>query len=176
MADRLSRIYGTEEDRVNCPFYAKIVGLPVSIIFARVSGSEHGVACVDNVHSPSTHALPPSLLPTLPQGACRHGDRCSRAHNKPLFSQTVCLKAMYVNPMASVVTSGGRLSREQEKQIQDTFEDFYIDVFEEVGKYGEVDDLLVCDNLSDHLIGNVYVKYNSEEDAAAALAALNGRW
>ena len=60
---------------------------------------------------------------------------------------------MYVNPMASVVTSGGRLTRDQEKQIQDQFEDFYIDVFEEVGKFGDVEDVLVCDNLSDHLIG-----------------------
>jgi hypothetical protein len=35
-------------------------------------------------------------------GACRHGDRCARLHNKPLFSQTVCLEHMYVNPMAQV--------------------------------------------------------------------------
>ena len=25
-------------------------------------------------------------------GACRHGDRCSRIHNKPTFSQTVVLQ------------------------------------------------------------------------------------
>src|SRR5690348_13356522 len=36
--------------------------------------------------------------------------------------------------------------------------------------------MLVCDNLGDHLIGNVYVRYSTEEDAATALAALNGRW
>lgn len=54
--------------------------------------------------------------------------------------------------------------------------DFYIDVFDEVAKFGEMDDLLVCDNLGDHLIGNVYVKYVQEEDAAEALKALHGRW
>ena len=26
-------------------------------------------------------------------GACRHGDRCSRIHNKPTFSQTIVLQA-----------------------------------------------------------------------------------
>ncbi len=28
-------------------------------------------------------------------GACRHGDKCSRLHNKPLFSQTVLIKVRY---------------------------------------------------------------------------------
>jgi hypothetical protein len=28
-------------------------------------------------------------------GACRHGDRCSRQHNKPAFSQTVLLQNFY---------------------------------------------------------------------------------
>ena len=40
----------------------------------------------------------------------------------------------------------------------------------------QIDDVLVCDNLGDHLIGNVYIKFFDEEDTAKALAALNGRW
>lgn len=90
-------------------------------------------------------------------GACRHGDRCSRAHNKPLFSQTVCLKGMYQNPIGKLYGDSQRavrrLSPPEERAIQDSFEDFYIDVFDEVAKLGEVEDLLVCDNLGDHLIG-----------------------
>ncbi|CAF4986920.1 unnamed protein product, partial [Rotaria sp. Silwood1] len=31
-------------------------------------------------------------------GACRHGERCSRVHNKPTFSQTILLKNLYLNP------------------------------------------------------------------------------
>jgi splicing factor U2AF subunit len=49
-------------------------------------------------------------------------------------------------------------------------------VFDEVSKFGCVEELHVCDNLADHLVGNVYIKYSDEEDAAKALAALNGRW
>ena len=30
--------------------------------------------------------------------ACRHGDRCSRLHNKPTISQTLLLQNMYQNP------------------------------------------------------------------------------
>merc|ERR1711904_154930 len=52
---KLSRIYGTELDRVNCPFYYKI-------------------------------------------GACRHGSRCSRQHNKPTVSPTILLPNMYQHP------------------------------------------------------------------------------
>jgi len=48
-------------------------------------------------------------------------------------------------------------------------------VFEEAAKFGTVEELHVCDNLADHLVGNVYVKYSDEEEAAAAIAGLRGR-
>ncbi|CAH0365325.1 unnamed protein product [Pelagomonas calceolata] len=59
-ATHLARIHGTEEDKVNCPFYFKI-------------------------------------------GACRHGDRCSRQHHKPPFSQTMIVQHMYQNPASRTV-------------------------------------------------------------------------
>ena len=34
----------------------------------------------------------------------------------------------------------------------------------------------VCDNLGDHLVGNVYIKFRREEDAESAVKALNNRW
>ena len=79
MAQHLAKIFGTEEDKVNCPFYFKI-------------------------------------------GACRHGDRCSRQHHKPPFSQTMIVQHMYQNPAsrtvwkstsASVVTNRHRHAIEQ---------------------------------------------------------------
>ena len=30
--------------------------------------------------------------------------------------------------------------------------------------YGPIEELHVCDNLNDHMIGNVYVKFEDEED------------
>lgn len=56
----------------------------------------------------------------------------------------------------------------------DDFEDFFEDVFAEMAKFGEVEEMQVVDNLNDHLVGNVYVKYKREEDAAKALQGLTG--
>ncbi|CAG7901711.1 unnamed protein product [Brassica rapa] len=61
MAEHLASIFGTEKDRVNCPFYFKI-------------------------------------------GACRHGDRCSRLHNRPTISPTLLLSNMYQRP--DMITPG----------------------------------------------------------------------
>ncbi len=34
----------------------------------------------------------------------------------------------------------------------------------------------VCENLGDHMVGNVYVKFYDEEDAEKSLNGLNGRF
>jgi splicing factor U2AF 35 kDa subunit len=33
-----------------------------------------------------------------------------------------------------------------------------IDIFMELAKYGEIEEMNVCDNVGDHLVGNVYVR------------------
>eukprot|EP00164_Ancoracysta_twista_P004324 GFYU01005827.1.p1 GENE.GFYU01005827.1~~GFYU01005827.1.p1 ORF type:complete len:350 (-),score=59.79 GFYU01005827.1:114-1163(-) len=136
MADRLARIFGTEEDKVNCPFYFKI-------------------------------------------GACRHGDRCSRMHNRPSCSQTLLISHMYQNPRqqyAMQYQDGYNGPKPDEREVAEHFDDFYSEVFEELAKYGEIDELNVCDNIGDHMVGNVYVKYFDEESAARAKEALTGRF
>jgi len=125
MAEYLSSIFGTEKDKVNCPFYFKI-------------------------------------------GACTHGDKCKRRHNKPTMSQTLLLTGMYQNP---VLQPGF-----DPKRAQEQFDDFYEDIWEELSTYGEIEELNVCDNLCAHLLGNVYVKYYDEESAERAIKALTGRF
>ncbi|KAK4487550.1 hypothetical protein RD792_005801 [Penstemon davidsonii] len=133
MAEHLASIFGTEKDRVNCPFYFKI-------------------------------------------GACRHGDRCSRLHNRPTISPTLVLSNMYLRP--DMITPGVDAQGQpmDPSKIQEHFEDFYEDIFEELSKFGEIETLNVCDNLADHMIGNVYVLFKEEDQAAAALNALQGRF
>ncbi|XAR61492.1 hypothetical protein NMG60_11015934 [Bertholletia excelsa] len=133
MAEHLASIFGTEKDRVNCPFYFKI-------------------------------------------GACRHGDRCSRLHNRPTISPTLLLSNMYQRP--DMITPGVDAQGQpiDPRTIQEHFEDFYEDIFEELSKFGEIESLNVCDNLADHMIGNVYVQFKEEDQAAAALQALQGRF
>lgn len=44
-------------------------------------------------------------------------------------------------------------------EMQEHYDEFFEEVFTEMEeKYGEVEEMNVCDNLGDHLVGNVYVK------------------
>ncbi|XVE59506.1 hypothetical protein DITRI_Ditri05aG0051300 [Diplodiscus trichospermus] len=133
MAEHLASIFGTEKDRVNCPFYFKI-------------------------------------------GACRHGDRCSRLHTKPSISPTLLLSNMYQRP--DMITPGvdAQGNPIEPRKIQEHFEGFYEDLFEELSKYGDIESLNICDNLADHMVGNVYVQFREEEHAANALKNLSGRF
>ena len=79
-AEYLASIYGTEKDRVNCPFYYKI-------------------------------------------GACRHGDKCSRKHNKPLISPTLLFPKMYINPALQADELGNSVM--SERDAQDHFDNFF---------------------------------------------------
>ncbi|BEI84265.1 hypothetical protein CcaverHIS002_0408690 [Cutaneotrichosporon cavernicola] len=104
-------------------------------------------------------------------GACRHGDRCSRKHIRPGFSQTVLLPNVYNNP--SHTTEGAMMTPEE---LQADFDRFYEDFFIQLCKYGNVQEMHVCDNVGDHLEGNVYVRYEWEAEAAKAVDQLNNRW
>ncbi|KAL3839759.1 hypothetical protein ACJIZ3_024350 [Penstemon smallii] len=132
MAEHLASIFGTEKDRVNCPFYFKI-------------------------------------------GACRHGDRCSRLHTKPSISPTLLLSNMYQRP--DMITPGvdPQGQPQDPKKIQSHFEDFYEDLFQELSKYGDIQSLNICDNLADHMVGNVYILFREEDQAQKALQNLVGR-
>ena len=61
-------------------------------------------------------------------------------------------------------------------ELQDQFDDFYEDFFCELAKYGQLTEMHVCDNIGDHLIGNVYARYEWEEEAQRAVDALNDKW
>ncbi|KAL3317687.1 Splicing factor U2AF 26 kDa subunit [Cichlidogyrus casuarinus] len=64
-----------------------------------------------------------------------------------------------------------------EIEAQQIFDDFFEEVFAECEeKYGEIEEMNVCDNLGDHLVGNVYIKFRSEKEAQQAVDELNQRW
>lgn len=104
-------------------------------------------------------------------GACRHGDRCSRKHTKPPYSQTILVANVYQNPKHA-----DPMCPISEEELQAQFNDFYEDFFVELAKYGAVVEMHVCDNVGEHLIGNVYARFEWEEEAQRAVDALNDRW
>ncbi|XP_037064710.1 U2 small nuclear ribonucleoprotein auxiliary factor 35 kDa subunit-related protein 2-like [Peromyscus leucopus] len=113
-------------------------------------------------------------------GACRFGERCSRAHDFPASSPTLLLKSMFT-------TFGMEQSRRDDydpdasleysdEETYQQFLDFYHDALPEFKKVGRVVQFKVSCNLEPHLRGNVYVQYQSEEDCRAAFSLFNGRW
>lgn len=83
-AEHLARIHGTEEDKVRASLAAG--GL--------LRGGNYQLLCVFaacvcccgwQVNCPFYFKI----------GACRHGDRCSRQHHRPPFSQTVLIPHMW---------------------------------------------------------------------------------
>ena len=128
-------------------------------------------------------------------GACRHGEHCSKLHNKPTFSQTLLLKNLYLSLENSSQKADKSFIADDitEERIQEHFDDTFEELFVELEKkYGEIEEMNICDNLSEHLagkqgyfigiskfykfLGNCYVKFHFEEDAEKAVADLNNRW
>lgn len=62
------------------------------------------------------------------------------------------------------------------KDAREHLDDFYEDVFIEMARFGEIEEIYVCRNLGDHLVGNTYVKFFDEDDAAKALEGIRGRY
>jgi splicing factor U2AF subunit len=129
MANFLASIFGTELDKVNCSFYF--------------------------VSSRCLYSFSPrpknSILTTLSLqkiGACRHGDRCSRKHVKPSYSQTILMPNLYQNPAYDPK------NRMNPSQLQNHFDAFYEDIWCELCKYGELEELVVCDNNNDRMFSN----------------------
>jgi len=103
-------------------------------------------------------------------GACRHGDTCDRNHQKPPFSTTLLIKHMWLNPyyIASV--------KPDTKIVQESFDEFYEEVFQELSKSGEVVEMVVCENTSEHITGNVYVQFDDEDIASDCMQSINQRF
>ncbi|KAJ9098217.1 hypothetical protein QFC21_004546 [Naganishia friedmannii] len=104
-------------------------------------------------------------------GACRHGDRCSRKHIKPPFSQTILLPNVYRNPAHG--PDGQNVSQ---ADAQADFDRFFEDFYCGLAQYGNLQEMHVCDNVGDHLLGNVYARYEWEAEAQKAVDDLNNRW
>lgn len=127
MANYLASIFGTEQDKVNCK----------SSIPNTQNTSNFRKLHVLTYRPPRKGSFYYKI------GACRHGDRCSRKHVKPSYSQTVLLPNMYQNPAFDPK------NKMNPNQLQTHFDGFYEDIWCEMCKYGEIEELVVCDNNND---------------------------
>ncbi|VTJ55812.1 Hypothetical predicted protein [Marmota monax] len=130
-------------------------------------------------------------------------DRRSRLHNKPTFSQmspdsdprwlplsgsSPCAPTarLFSDPSAAqpisesqntAQTTDGSHCHVSDVEVQEHYDNFFEEVFTELQeKYGEIEEMNVCDSLGDHLVDNVYVKFWQDEDAEQAVAELSNLW
>ncbi|KAK5017535.1 hypothetical protein LTR16_000429 [Cryomyces antarcticus] len=130
MANYLASIFGTEQDKVS---NAQLLALRRAQLTCY--GSQVNCSFYYKI------------------GACRHGDRCSRKHVKPSYSQTILLPNLYQNPAYDPK------NKMNPSQLQNHFDAFYEDFWCEM-----------------YLIGNVYARFKYEDSAQRACDALNSRW
>lgn len=110
-------------------------------------------------------------------GACRNGERCNRAHVKPTASHTVLINHLYPSlPESITIANDEDWDDDTYARAQEHIEHFFEEVFLEMAKYGEIEDMVVLDNVSEHMVGNVYIKYYNESDAAKCLNGLTNRF
>jgi splicing factor U2AF subunit len=126
MANYLASIFGTEQDKVNC----KLPPFPEG----------------KDVYRHQTNQVFSLGSFYYKIGACRHGDRCSRKHVKPSYSQTILLPNLYQNPAFDPK------NKMNPSQLQNHFDAFYEDFYCEMCKYGEVEEVVVCDNNNDRMV------------------------
>ncbi len=94
-----------------------------------------------------------------------------------MISQTIMFKHLYQNPPAAIAfAEGSKISDKDLKEYLINLEKFYEEMFIELSNYGELKELYIVDNLGDHLIGNVYARFNDEVSASKAFNALAGKY
>jgi len=149
MAKQLARIFGTEEDKINCPFYFKI------------GACRHGERCS------RTHCKP-AFSPTI---LIKH----IYPHPVRAAEMAALLDAGSGGGTELINYSNTKVQVDKEK-AQEDFLQFFENFYMELGKFGRIESLHVSDNLCDHMLGHVYCKFFDEEDASDALTAMNGRY
>ena len=193
-AEYLASIFGTATDKVNCSFYRNLGVCPLGERYSRHHDKPTFSQTVGINHylKPQNRALTAdgylaSIFGTATDkvncafyskiGVCRHGERCSRLHNKPTFSQTVGITNLYLKLQNRALTADGFHIILSNEEVQEHYDEFFEEVFTELeDKYGEIEEMNVCDNVGEHLVGNVYVKFCHEEDAEKCVEDLNNRW
>ncbi|KAM4801762.1 LOW QUALITY PROTEIN: splicing factor U2AF 26 kDa subunit [Urocitellus parryii] len=107
---------------------------------------------------------------------CSFYFKIGRLHNKPTFSQTIVLLNLY-RTQNTAPTADGSHCHMSDVEVQEHYDNFFEEVFTELQeKYGEIEEMNVCDSLGDHLVDNVYVKFWQDEDAEGAVAEFNNLW
>jgi len=114
-----------------------------------------------------TEADPHNCSFFLRIGACRHGNCCPKRHSHPTFGSTVIYEHIWLCPSKKYDNKKKKLAH---------YDMFVEDLMQECMKYGDIEEILTIENKGDHMIGNTFVKFHNEDQAAACIKGTQGRW
>jgi splicing factor U2AF subunit len=75
----------------------------------------------------------------------------------PTVSQSILLPNLYQSPKWAAMAAEGGVNTVTDTEEKEHLEEFYLEMFEELAKFGDIEQIYLCENSCDHLIGNVYV-------------------
>lgn len=112
----------------------------------------------------------------MKNGSCRYGSQCTKKHTWPTISKTLLFAHFYQNsPLEISLAEGQKIPNEKLEEVVSNLEQWYAEVFLEICKFGEILELHILDNIGDHLLGNVFVKFVAEEDAENVMKNISRR-
>lgn len=101
---------------------------------------------------------------------CKHGLECIKIHPSASRSRVVVVKNMYLYPRNDPLCSLGHAS------VQIHVDLFYEDWFTEISlNYGPVRRIAIASNSCVQLLGNIYIEFESEADAARCAGEIGRR-
>lgn len=109
-------------------------------------------------------------------GCCPNGRMCPYDHIPLIMNRCLVFHHLYPNPdlFESFLPEDHPKISNQERL--NSFNAFYMDVYLEMKLFGEVEDIVVAENITPHLQGNVFVRFKEADDALAAHKALENRF
>nr|CCC93504.1 unnamed protein product [Trypanosoma congolense IL3000] len=109
-------------------------------------------------------------------GACRHGDNCTKIHVRPTSSPTVLFPLMYPNPAAIEHIQDREWDFHFDRRyLRQHFERFYKETWRTFMELGHIAELRVVSNLGDHLLGNVYIRFEDSHEALRVVRELKAK-
>jgi splicing factor U2AF subunit len=118
----------------------------------------------------------PLCMPYEKTGACPKGELCRQIHRTPDLPRCLVFHHIYADPDLFVEMLPEGTLEISGKQKQNLIDAFYLDCFLMLRNFGQLDDMVLCGNKSDHLTGNLIVMYREVNGAMSAFHCLNGQY
>lgn len=119
----------------------------------------------------------PNLCPFFDKtGTCMKGELCNKSHKDVPISRTIVLHHIFPDPDAFISMLPPdvlKMDPETKKRLVDAF---FIDVACMLMQFGQLDDMILCQNKVDHLVGNVIALFHDSNAALAAKTFLDGQY